>query len=63
VRTGETAAETAARERRILTRMLADCDELCTTGDALLVGQYLHLRGRIAALLDITTPLLPETGA
>jgi hypothetical protein len=33
--------------------MLADCDDLCRTGDPLLAGQYRHLYGRIAALLEL----------
>lgn len=50
------AADQSARDHRILSRMLADADELCKSGDALLAGQYHHLRGRIAALLDINFP-------
>jgi len=50
------AADQAARDQRILSRMLAEADELCDTSDALLAGQYRYLRGRIAALLDLTMP-------
>ena len=50
------AADHSARDYRILSRMLADAEELCNSGDALLVGQYRHLRGRVAALLDINFP-------
>jgi len=53
VRNVNDAADHSARDHRILSRMLADADELCKCGDALLVGQYRHLRGRVAALLDI----------
>ena len=53
----EDAADQTARDHRILSRMLVDADELCGSADALLVGQYRHLRGRIAALIDITTPV------
>jgi len=56
VRNVQDAADESARDRRILSRMLADADALCQCGDALLQGQYRHLRGRIAALLDITIP-------
>jgi hypothetical protein len=43
--------------------MLADAETLCGTGDALLVGQYRHLRGRIAALVELTAPIDREEGA
>ena len=50
------SADQTAHDYQILSRMLADADDLCGSGDAFLVGQYHHLRGRIAALLDITIP-------
>jgi len=56
VRNAQDAADESARDHRILSRMLADADALCQCGDALLAGQYRHLRGRIAALLDLTIP-------
>lgn len=56
MRKPEDAADQTARDHRILSRMLADADVLCASSDALLVGQYRHLRGRIVALLDITIP-------
>lgn len=59
----EDAADQTARDHRILSRMLADADELCGSGDALLVGQYCHLRGRIAALIEVTMPLCEEMAA
>ena len=37
--------------------MLADADSLCATRDALLAGQYRYLRGRIAALIELTMPV------
>lgn len=55
MRAGQEAADAAPREYRILKRMLADCDDLCRTGDPLLAGQYRHLYGRIAALLELAT--------
>jgi hypothetical protein len=63
VTAGEDAADSAAREYRILKRMLADCDDLCRTGDPLLAGQYRHLHGRIAALLEQTMPVAAEADA
>ena len=44
------------RDHVVLTRMLADADWLCRSDDALLSGQYGHLRGRIAALIELTRP-------
>lgn len=52
--------DAAVRDRLILSRMLADADVLCGTRDALLVGQYRFLRGRIAALIELTTPIDSE---
>lgn len=37
----------------ILQIMIEQAERLCTSGDALLRGQYWHLRGRIQALLDL----------
>jgi hypothetical protein len=63
VRKPEDAADQTARDHRILSRMLADADELCRSDDALLVGQYRHLRGRISALIEVTMPLREEQAA
>ncbi len=38
---------------KILRDMMQQAERLCDTGDALLKGQYWHLRGRIQALLDL----------
>lgn len=57
------AADAAARDHLILSRMLADAEVLCGTRDALLAGQYHHLRGRIAALIELTVPIDHEEGA
>jgi hypothetical protein len=38
-------------EDRLLAEMLALADRLIETGDALMAGQYAHLRARIAALM------------
>jgi hypothetical protein len=40
--------------------MLADAEGLCSTRDALLAGQYRFLRGRIAALVELTMPIDSE---
>lgn len=56
MRNAHDAAAATGRDHVILSRMLADADSLCATRDALLVGQYRHLRGRIAALLELTLP-------
>jgi hypothetical protein len=37
----------------ILKEMMERADRLCESGDALLRGQYEHLRGRIQALLGL----------
>jgi hypothetical protein len=37
----------------VLRAMLAEAERLCATGDALLKGQYEHLRGRIDALIEL----------
>ncbi|MGA8653303.1 MAG: hypothetical protein WB677_22300 [Xanthobacteraceae bacterium] len=56
------ATDAAVRDHLILSRMLADAESLCSTRDALLAGQYRHLRGRIAALVELTMPLDREEG-
>ena len=48
---------------RIVLEALADAEVLCGTRDALLAGQYHHLRGRIAALIELTVPIDHEEGA
>lgn len=37
----------------ILREMLMLADRLCASDDALLVGQYRHLRARVDALLEL----------
>jgi hypothetical protein len=37
----------------VLAAMLAQAERLCATGDALLKGQYEHLRARIDALIEL----------
>lgn len=57
MRNANDAADAAARDYRILTRMLADSEDLCRSSDALLAGQYRYLRGRIVALMELTMPV------
>lgn len=40
-------------EDAILAQMLALAERLSATDDALMVGQYDHLRARIAALIEL----------
>ena len=53
----ENSVDPMERDYIVLTRMLADADQLCRTDDAFMIGQYRHLRGRVAALLEQTRPL------
>ena len=57
MRRTQDAADVAVRDHVILSRMLADAESLCGTRDALLAGQYRFLRGRIAALVELTMPI------
>ena len=57
MRNAHDAAAAPGRDHIVLSRMLADVDSLCATRDALLAGQYRYLRGRIAALLELTMPV------
>jgi hypothetical protein len=52
--------DATGRDHLILSKMLADVEVLCGTCDALLAGQYRFLRGRIAALVELTTPIDTE---
>jgi len=52
--TGREAA--SLEDHALLRRMLADADRLCASPDALLCGQAAQLRGRIAAMIEITAP-------
>jgi hypothetical protein len=62
VRRAQDVTDAAVRDHLILSRMLADADSLCGTPDALLAGQFRHLRGRIAALVELTMPIDGEEG-
>lgn len=50
-----TAAQTGSDKDHgtILARMLEGAEVLCASDDALLVGQYQHLRARIRALMEL----------
>jgi hypothetical protein len=60
VRRTQESADGTVRDHLILSRMLADAESLCSTRDALLAGQYRFLRGRIAALVELTMPIDSE---
>jgi hypothetical protein len=47
------------RDYVVLTRMMSDAERLCRTDDPFMLGQYRHLRGRVAALIEMTRP--PKT--
>jgi hypothetical protein len=47
----------------ILKRIMTDADKLCRTDDAFMLGQYRHLRGRVAALIEMTRPARLREGA
>lgn len=57
MRNADNATNPSERDYVILSRMLSDAESLCRTQDALLVGQYCHLRGRIAALIELMAPV------
>ncbi|MDB5362618.1 MAG: hypothetical protein JWO51_3915 [Rhodospirillales bacterium] len=57
MRNANHATGPSERDYQILSRMLSDAESLCRTQDALLVGQYSHLHGRIAALVELTAPI------
>jgi hypothetical protein len=57
------SADPAETEYIILKRMMADADKLCRTDDAFMLGQYRHLRGRVAALIEMTRPARVREGA
>lgn len=56
MRPAEETTDAMEREHVVLTRMMADADRLCQTDDPFMLGQYRHLRGRVAALVEMTRP-------
>jgi hypothetical protein len=57
------SADPTETEYIILKRIMADADKLCRTDDAFMLGQYRHLRGRVAALIEMTRPARVREGA
>ena len=51
--TGRAMIQPTDDDDAVLRSMLAQAEQLCTTGDGLLKGQYEHLRARIDALLEL----------
>ena len=47
------SAAPGSGEDAILAAMLAEAERLCETEDALMRGQYRHLRDRIRALIEL----------
>jgi len=52
----QSSIEPMEQEHIVLTRILAEADRLCRTEDPFMLGQYRHLRGRVAALVEMTRP-------
>jgi hypothetical protein len=50
-------ARTGEHDHAILLRMLEDARRLSASNDPLLAGQYRHLEGRVAALVELTAPV------
>jgi hypothetical protein len=46
-------SEPTTGDDAILANMLREVETLCRTKDALLCGQYVHLRDRIRALIEL----------
>jgi hypothetical protein len=56
VSTPEDSTDPTERDYVVLTRMLSDAEQLCRTDDPFMLGQYRHLHGRVAALVDMMRP-------
>ena len=63
VRKSASPVDSMETEYIILKRIMADADKLCRTEDAFMLGQYRHLRGRVAALIEMTRPARVREGA
>jgi hypothetical protein len=63
VRKSANSVDPMETEYIILKRIMADADKLCRTDDAFMLGQYRHLRGRVAALIEMTRPARVREGA
>lgn len=55
----ENSVDTMEDDFVVLSRMMSDAERLCRTQDPFMLGQYRHLRGRVAALIEMTRP--PKT--
>ena len=56
MRTSENSIDPMERDHIVLTRMMSDAERLCRSDDPFMLGQYRHLRGRVAALIEMTRP-------
>ena len=56
-------AEQSRDDDAVLRAMLIEAERLCATGDALLKGQYDHLRARIDALLELRRTTTASEGS
>jgi hypothetical protein len=56
VRASEDTVDTTEHDFVVLTRIMKDAERLCRTDDPFMLGQYRHLRGRVAALIEMTRP-------
>ena len=54
MRTSEDSIDPMERDYVVLTRMMSDAERLCRSDDPFMLGQYRHLRGRVAALIEMT---------
>jgi hypothetical protein len=59
VRAPEDSVDTMEQDFVVLSRIMQDAERLCRTDDPFMLGQYRHLRGRVAALIEMTRP--PKT--
>ena len=56
MKTSEDSIAPMERDYVVLTRMMSDAERLCRSDDPFMLGQYRHLRGRVAALIEMTRP-------
>ena len=56
MRASDDSADPMERDFVVLTRIMSDAERLCRTDDPFMLGQYRHLRGRVAALIEMTRP-------
>ena len=63
MRTSENSIDPMERDHVVLTRMMSDAERLCRSDDPFMLGQYRHLRGRVAALIEMTRPARVREGA